>query len=134
MTNSKSGDRRRGAHRRRQRAARTLPPAPSPQGDGPRDGFDAVRVPVRFAEDCDATVRVVAADLWPSLRDREFGHPAELVGAAAAADAAGDTGARDRLLERAQRSEREHSTYYGAAWLALGRLMLTTDRLGGCRS
>jgi hypothetical protein len=52
-----------------------------------------------------------------------------LVAAAAAAHAAGDDGARDDLLGRAGALDREHPSYYGAAWTALGRSML----LGGCR-
>ncbi|MDW5596131.1 hypothetical protein VSS74_17420, partial [Conexibacter stalactiti] len=59
-------------------------------------------------------------------------HPAALVGAAAAARAAGDAGASDRLLARADALEARAPSYYGAAWAALGRIMLTTDLLGGC--
>jgi hypothetical protein len=36
------------------------------------------------------------------------------------------------LLDRAAMYDTDHSTYYGAAWLALGRLWLTTSLLGGC--
>lgn len=57
------------------------------------------------------------------------------VAAAATADAAGDTASRDLLLVRAgidQQETRGGENYYGAAWLALGRIMLTTDLLGRC--
>ena len=83
----------------------------APHDDG-RIGFglDAARVPIRFAEDCDPASRAIAADLWPELRTREAGHPVELVAAAAAADAAGER----------------------AAWVALGRVVLTTDLAGSC--
>ncbi|MEZ5122580.1 MAG: glycosyl hydrolase family 8 [Solirubrobacterales bacterium] len=47
-----------------------------------------------------------------------------LVGAAAAAHAAGDTAAHDRLLVQAEALDREHPTYFGAAWVALGRTLL----------
>jgi endoglucanase len=55
-----------------------------------------------------------------------------LVAAAAAAQAAGETGRRDQLLAEATGTQDAHRTYYGAAWLALGRTLLTTSALGGC--
>jgi len=59
-------------------------------------------------------------------------HPAALVGAAAAAQAAGDRAAARSLLGEAAALDRRAPTYYGAAWVALGRVMLTTRWLGGC--
>ena len=56
-------------------------------------------------------------------------HPVVLVAAAGAADAAGQAGARDRLLAAAEKLDKRSPTYYGAAWVALGRIMLTTDAL-----
>ena len=56
------------------------------------------------------------------------------VGAAAAARAAGDEAAASRLLARAQAENDVHPTYYGSAWIALGRVMLTTAALGSCTS
>jgi endoglucanase len=56
-------------------------------------------------------------------------HPVALVAAAGAADAAGDTKSRDRLLAAAQALDKRSPTYYGAAWVALGRIMLTTNAL-----
>jgi hypothetical protein len=61
-------------------------------------------------------------------------HPLALVAAAAVADAAGAPGAARRLLDRANELDRRDPTYYGAAWLAIGRLWLDTASLGGCRS
>jgi endoglucanase len=55
-----------------------------------------------------------------------------LVAAAGAADAAGQLGARDGLLDQAEALDRRASTYYGAAWVALGRIMLTTKLLDSC--
>ena len=52
-----------------------------------------------------------------------------LVAAAGAADAAGQTAARDGLLDEAEALDRRSPTYYGAAWVALGRMMLTTKLL-----
>ncbi len=54
------------------------------------------------------------------------------VAAAAAAKAAGDSQDAARLLGQAQAQDRAHPTYYGAAWVALGRVMLTTNALGSC--
>jgi hypothetical protein len=59
-------------------------------------------------------------------------HAVAWVGAAGAAIAADEVGLADVLLERATSADRSYPTYYGAAWLALGRLWLTTDLLGGC--
>lgn len=36
------------------------------------------------------------------------------------------------LLDIAQEQAERTPTYYGDAWVALGRLWLTSDRLGGC--
>jgi endoglucanase len=121
-----------------------------PGGRGPQYGLDAVRVPARMAEDCDRRGRAIAARVWAFLRTRydEAGmvaaygldgrpvtgeaHPAALVGAAGAAKAAGDDGAVWALLDGAEALEREQPGYYGAAWVALGRVTLTTDLLGSC--
>ena len=54
------------------------------------------------------------------------------VAAAASAGAVGLSGDRDRLLARAAGVDAAHPTYYGSAWLALGRALLTTRLLGGC--
>jgi endoglucanase len=54
------------------------------------------------------------------------------VAAAAAAMAAGDDAARDSLLDRATSIDRQFPTYYGSAWVALGRILLTTDLLAHC--
>jgi hypothetical protein len=58
--------------------------------------------------------------------------PVALVAAAAAAKAAGDRGATGRLLSAADALDARTPTYYGAAWAALGRLLLTTKRLQPC--
>jgi endoglucanase len=52
-----------------------------------------------------------------------------LVAAAGAADAAGQTAARDGLLDDAEALDRRSPTYYGDAWVALGRTFLTTRLL-----
>jgi endo-1,4-beta-D-glucanase Y len=120
----------------------------NPRG-APRFSFDAVRTLVRFAEDPDPAGRRIAARAWPvfdgqdpaklpvehDLTGKANGgtlHPVVLVAAAGAADAAGQTAARDRLLKAADRLDKRSPTYYGAAWVALGRYMLTTKRLQSC--
>jgi endoglucanase len=55
-----------------------------------------------------------------------------LVGAAAAAQAAGQAHARDQLLAAAQAINNRFPTYYGAAWLAIARVELFSSALGGC--
>lgn len=109
-------------------------------------GFDAVRTLVRMAEDPDPAGRRIAARAWPvfagqdptklpvehELSGRPIGdtlNPVVLVAAAGAADAAGELAARDGLLAAAETLDRRFPTYYGAAWVALGRIMLTTKFL-----
>jgi hypothetical protein len=113
---------------------------------GPASGLDAVRLAVRSAESCVAADRRIAAHLWPLYR-RHPGiatyeldgkpansqtHPASYVAAAAAAKAAGDDEAAERLLDQAQHADASQPTYYGAARVALGRVMLTSSALGSC--
>lgn len=109
-------------------------------------GFDAVRTLVRMAEDPDPAGRQIAARAWPvfaaedptnlpvehSLSGRPIGdirNPVVLVAAAGAADAAGQPAARDGLLDQAEALDSRFPTYYGAAWVALGRILLTTKLL-----
>jgi endoglucanase len=124
--------------------------AAAPSGEGPRYGYDALRVLVQLAVDCDRSGQSIAARPWSFLRgevgdglavayDLEGGpvdtatHPAALVAAAASAAAAGDGDAAGLLLDVADDLDARHPTYYGAAWVALGRVWLDTDLLGGCR-
>jgi endoglucanase len=112
----------------------------------PTSSFDAMRVALRYAASCNTADRRLAAALWPLYR-RDPGrdayhldgspaspyvHAVSFVGAAAAARAAGRRAASTRLLARAQAENEIHPSYYGAAWIALGRVMLTTAALGGC--
>ena len=124
--------------------------APGQPASAPRYGFDAVRLPIRLAVSCDPGARRLAARMWPFLGGAAsdgglsaaytldgrpalpYSHPAALVGAAGAAAAAGDRAASDRLLDRAAALDERHPTYYGAAWVALGRVLLQTRLLGGC--
>jgi cellulose synthase (UDP-forming) len=113
---------------------------------GPTSGLDAVRLAIRSAESCVPADRRIAAHLWPlyrrhpgiatySLSGAPVGHgthAASYVAAAAAAKAGGDDEATQQLLDRAQQADSSQPTYYGAAWVALGRVMLTSSALGSC--
>jgi glycosyl hydrolase family 8 len=112
----------------------------------PQYGLDAVRSPLRLAESCDRRDRALAAKWWQLLRRGDPGaqprgldgsarggaSAASLAGAAGAAAAAGDKRQAVALLARADGLAQKSPTYYGVAWAALGRLMLTTHALGGC--
>jgi endoglucanase len=123
--------------------------SPSEPKSPARFGFDAARTLVRFAEDPDPAGREIAARAWPAFENREPAevpvehdlsgapagstrHPVVLVAAAGAAYAAGQADAGRRLLDAAEALDRQTPTYYGAAWVALGRIMLTTKRLAAC--
>jgi endoglucanase len=128
----------------------TVSAAPSPNGDVPQVqyGPDAQRLVVWLAASCDPAARRLAAAWHPKLSspgsaqalalgiDGEvlngMPSPLSLVAAAAAAGAAGLPSERDRLLAEADRLDTAQPSYYGAAWVALGRALLTTDMLGGC--
>ncbi len=123
--------------------------SPSDPQSMPEFSFDAVRTLVRMAEDPNPASRQIAARAWPvfsgtnptklvvqhTLTGQPIGnilHPVVLVAAAGAADAAGQYAARDGLLGEAEALDRRSPTYYGAAWVALGRIMLTTNLLDAC--
>ena len=90
----------------------------------------------------------MAARLWPALSHSDdpllprrldgavdggaVRHAVALVGAVGAASAAGHPDDAARLLDQAAAQDRGAPTYYGAAWVALGRVLLTTDLAGRC--
>jgi len=121
---------------------------PPPGGGSVSYSYDAFRTLPRLAESCDAASRKLAAALdapaqrtvdQPSAVANLDGssqsagtNPVFLVAAAAAAHAAGDGDRADELLDAAERSEIAAPSYYLAAWVALGRVVLDTTTLGGC--
>jgi endoglucanase len=126
--------------------------APSPgRHDGTvMFGFDAQRTYVRFAEDCAAAGRALAASPWKLVEDERSrtisstyslqGEPlsgqesvSSVVGFAGVAQGAGNVEAAADLLDRSQEILGSEPNYYGAAWTALGRMMLSTSLLGSCR-
>ena len=132
------------------RADGTVEAMPGAQGrgnDGVRYSYDATRTPVRLAESCASADRALAARLVDVL-DRSGADTAALdlggaaltgdesavaaVGQAAAVAAEGDLDRARAELVDADHLQQQTPTYYGAAWNALGRLLLTDDALGGC--
>lgn len=59
-------------------------------------------------------------------------NPLGSVAAAASASAAGDQRAAGTLLAAADRQSARFQTYYGDAWVALGRILLDTTWLSPC--
>jgi endoglucanase len=111
-----------------------------------RFSWDAPRALVRLATDPSPTGRRIAARAWRVFSGRAPGQivvehrldgqragssrsPVTLVAAAAAARANRYRDSAAMLLDAATALQRAHPTYYGAAWTALGRLLLTTRRL-----
>jgi endoglucanase len=122
-------------------------PTGPPAGGPSQFGLDAARLPIRFAESCDPGDRSLAASLRPLVASSadvpairnldgsaasEWQHPVALVSAAATEHAAGDSDAAAARMDRATALQERYPTYFGAAWVALGRIMLDTDLLGGC--
>ncbi|TML04346.1 MAG: glycoside hydrolase [Actinobacteria bacterium] len=126
-------------------AARAVTSARGFRGSG-RFSWDAPRALVRLAADPDPAGRKIAARAWPVFRNRLPGDivvehhldgrragssrsSVTLVAAAAAAEANGYRDNAALLLHDAAALQQQRPTYYGAAWTALGRLLLTTQRL-----
>ena len=116
-------------------------------GGDPQFGLDAARFPVRMAESCDPADRALAEALRPMLTRvtdspgirrldgtpaAKWQHPIALVAQAAADKADGDDTSALHRLDDASAIQGRYPTYYGAAWVALGRIMLTTPLLGDC--
>ncbi len=115
----------------------------------PQYSLDAARVPIRFAESCDASAHRIAASLWPFFSgqpvdrigasyalDGTLTSPDQtattLVGAAAAALAAHQPSAASALMAQAQQINNRFPTYFGAAWIAVAQVELDSNALGGC--
>jgi endoglucanase len=122
---------------------------PGRRATPPQFSFVAARMPIRFAEGCTAASRAVSAAEWGFFGAQAPGRigaayaldgtllaphqtAVTLVAAAAAALAAGQAGAGAALFEQAAGIDGRFPTSYGSAWIALGRLELTTGLLGGC--
>lgn len=130
----------------------TEAPTESPAGAGlVAYGLDAQRLPVWFAAACGALPRQIAARDWPLLAEAADSgadvaytlsgrstttarNPLGLVAAAASAHAARAPIPADRLLSEAEAQTQRLQTYYGAAWVALGLVLLDTPWLSPCGS
>jgi endoglucanase len=128
----------------------TAVPVGEPTGSGtPAYGLDAQRAPIWLAAGCEPGDRAVAARDWPLLEHAASnggrisytlsGSPTAaavnslgLVAAAAAASASGHSHASTTLLNEADRQSAKYHTYYGDAWIALGRILLDTNWLSPC--
>lgn len=116
---------------------------------GPVAGYEAHRVPIRFALDCTDAGQAVARRWWGFAQGRTDPGPAPVVdldgrplapgthasalaASAAAAEASGAHDSADRLWDRATSHDDRHPTYFGSALVALGRLAIDTPTLGGC--
>ncbi|WP_144802278.1 glycosyl hydrolase family 8 [Curtobacterium sp. BH-2-1-1] len=110
-------------------------------------GWDAMRLPLRYAESCSADDRALAGSLAPTLRrSTELAAQLDLGGSAVTSDtsalayaaraaaerAGGAIPAASADLRRSDRTSATTRTYYGDAWAALGATMLTSNVLGGC--
>jgi endoglucanase len=122
---------------------------PGPTGQGPpiQYGYDASRLPIRYAESCTAEDVVLAAVVAPTLSgitplvtvlDLDGNAISSDLNAisytarAAAHAAAGDFAKAREDLNRAEDVNSLYPTYYGSAWLALTRNFLDSTVLGGC--
>jgi endo-1,4-beta-D-glucanase Y len=134
------------------RTGQATPVAAASSTSGPGlFSFDAPRTLVRFAEGSSPSEARAVARAWsvfsatapadivtehqlsgaPAGSDKS---PVTLAGVAGAAKAAGDGKAVSGLLAEAQTLNAQHPTYYGSAWVALGKLLLTSNLLQPCPS
>ena len=122
-------------------------PTGSPDGGNPAQfGPDGMRAAVWNA--CTVDGRALLARLWPLMKGtadqaplsrhldgtvrQAVQTPLSAVATAAMAYAAGDPRRGHDLLGIASTLATRYPTYYGDAWAALGRVLLTTHRLGSC--
>ncbi|OUM43338.1 glycosyl hydrolase family 8 [Arthrobacter sedimenti] len=122
-------------------------PGAAGKGEDVRYSYDAARLPLRFAESCLEEDRRLAAQMLPPLTREDHlpvaldlggtalnsdEHPIAYLARAAAAASAGNASKATDDVGRASDMAQQYGTYYGAAWTALGKLMLETTTLGGC--
>ncbi|HEX7353513.1 MAG TPA: glycosyl hydrolase family 8 [Mycobacteriales bacterium] len=125
----------------------TLTPRKDPGGGSPASyGLDAERLVVWLGTGCSSQGRQVAAAWAPrlggpadasarSLQGTVTDHdraPLAAVAVAAADSAAGNQAGLRSALALADADSARYPTYYGAAWDALGHVLLTTHRLTSC--
>lgn len=114
-------------------------------GAGVQYGLDAPRLLIRLATSCDPTDRRLAAGAalvgepgQAGIRSLDgqaqvtWQHPLSDIAAAAVQGAGGHSATATAALDAAQALQDATPTYYGAAWVALGRTLLTTGLLTNC--
>lgn len=133
---------------------KALRPSSSPAGVGsspsakPQYGLDAQRAVVWSAVSCNPDERIDTSRWYEVLKNpdraRSAGltldgeiadpstHPMPLIAAAAAADSADAAQASESFMESAERLHRTDPTFFGGAWIALGRILLDTNALNTC--
>ena len=87
---------------------------------------------VRCAPSSRRRVKFPRCATWMGRLTSNWQHPVALVAAAATEQGAGNPDGALERLDAAAQLEQRSPTYYGAAWVALGRIMLTTSLLGEC--
>jgi YD repeat-containing protein len=125
----------------------TVTASPSPGGQDIRYGYDAARVVVRHAESCQPVDQEIAASSAGRLALNSLAHAElELDGTplvstesplahSARAAAYSRAGWRPQALaelDLADTLDHDWPSYYGAAWAALGRRLLTDPALESC--
>lgn len=120
----------------------------APDGAAPRFSADAARTVLRTAESCEPADRALAADTAPEL-DRpvdqlrgdytldgtataNWQHPLILAASAAVHTAVGDASGAATALDAAATLDDQAPSYYGGAWVALGRVLLQTTLISSC--
>ncbi|MGG7509797.1 glycosyl hydrolase family 8 [Plantibacter sp. YIM 135249] len=122
-------------------------PGAAGKGKSVRYGYDAARLPLRYAESCEPADVALAGRLASTLgrtigiaAETDLGgspmtedrHPLALQARAAARVAVGNTADASKDLRTADALAQDVPSYFGAAWSALSPLLLASDSLGGC--
>ena len=123
---------------------------PSSPADKPSYGLDAARLAPWWAASCSASDRYIAAGEWsllsPTANAGDFrlsltldGRPrvtavnaTMAVADAFSAAAAGHAREARSLLSAASRLDGAYPTYYGSAWVSIGRLLSSSTVIGNC--
>ena len=116
-------------------------------GDAVLYRYDAARMPLRYAESCSSDDVALAARLiaplarvpqHAALRNLDgeavgtYESVVAIAGLAAAYAASGHPDGSAAALVAVDQLQQQRPTYYGGAWNALGRLLLTDRAFGGC--
>lgn len=116
--------------------ATACPRSPAPGATAGASTADPDRsVPAGDWPELSGTAGAQTFPIAMSLRgtsESRYDNPLIAMADAAAAAAAGKSGEADQLIADATRLDQQYPTYYGTAWLALGRVLLSTGDLRTC--